>query len=192
MYVCVYIYIYTYIGRSCLFDTGVCERYSLWKWGVTCLFKDVSHEMPDTTSCRTSPPIPFFRARLARNAWCNTVSHLTAAGCTGVCDKWRLAVSFANCLWESGWIFWRSKTSDWRAKLQIEGLKSQNHCSSKCPLKVRISQGLGPSLQIELELLKTGRVCFLLNKKWLTGGRCFDSSVAKDRLSDATPSLWRD
>ena len=41
---------------------------------------DVSHETPDVTPCRTSPPMLFFRTRLARNAWCNTMSHLTAAG----------------------------------------------------------------------------------------------------------------
>ena len=58
------------------------QRYSLWRWGVTCLFKEVSHETPDGTQCRTSPPMLFFRARLARNARCNTMSHLTAAGCS--------------------------------------------------------------------------------------------------------------
>ena len=58
------------------------STYSLWRWGVTYLFKDVSHETPDVTPCRTSPPMPLVRTRLARNAWCNTISHLTAAGCT--------------------------------------------------------------------------------------------------------------
>ena len=49
-------------------------------WGVTCLFKEVSRETPDVTPCRTSPPMPVFRTRLARNARCNTMSHLTTTG----------------------------------------------------------------------------------------------------------------
>ena len=57
-------------------------RCSLWRWGVTYVFKDVSHETPDVTPCHTSPPMPTFRTCLARNAWCNTMSHLSAAGST--------------------------------------------------------------------------------------------------------------
>ena len=38
------------------------------------------HETPDVRPCRTSLPMPFVRTRLARNAWCNTMSHLTATG----------------------------------------------------------------------------------------------------------------
>ena len=54
--------------------------YSLRSWGVTCLSKDVSHE----------PPMPDFRTCLVRNAWCNTLSHLTAAGSSTRADH--------NCL----------------------------------------------------------------------------------------------
>ena len=57
-------------------------RHSLWRWGVTCLSKDVSNETPDVTPCRASPPMPPCRTCLAQNAWCKTMSHLTAAGCT--------------------------------------------------------------------------------------------------------------
>ena len=53
-------------------------RYYMFVW-----IKDVSHEAPDVTPCRTSPPMPVFRTHLERNAWCKTMSHLTAAGCTG-------------------------------------------------------------------------------------------------------------
>ena len=35
----------------------------------------------DVTPCRTSPPKPFVRTCLARNTRCNTILHLTAAGC---------------------------------------------------------------------------------------------------------------
>ena len=45
------------------------------------LSKDVSHETPDVAPCRTLPPMPFVRTCLARNARCDTMSHLTAAGC---------------------------------------------------------------------------------------------------------------
>ena len=34
--------------------------YSLWRWGVTFWMWDVSHETPDVTPCRTSPPLPVF------------------------------------------------------------------------------------------------------------------------------------
>ena len=54
-------------------------RYSLWRWGVTFHVLDVSHETPHVTPRRTSPPMPFFCTCLA---WCNTMSHLTAAGCS--------------------------------------------------------------------------------------------------------------
>ena len=54
--------------------------YSLWRRGVTYLFKDVSHETPDVTPRRTSLPMPFVRTCLARNTRGNTMSHLTAAG----------------------------------------------------------------------------------------------------------------
>ena len=43
------------------------------------------------------------------------------------------------------------------SQCRLEGLESQNHCLlslQTCPLKVKISQGLGTSFQIEL--LKTG------------------------------------
>ena len=30
--------------------------HSLWRWGVTYSFEDVSHETPDGTPCHTSPP----------------------------------------------------------------------------------------------------------------------------------------
>ena len=64
------------------------NSYSLWRWGVAYLFNDVSHKTPGVTPCRTSPPMPVFRMLLARNARCNTMSHLTAAGSTSsVC--WR-------------------------------------------------------------------------------------------------------
>ena len=59
-------------------------QYSLRRWGVTCLFKDVSHETPDVTPCRTSPPMPFLGTRPVRNAWCHTKSRLTAAGSTSL------------------------------------------------------------------------------------------------------------
>ena len=59
--------------------------YSLWRWGVTFHDLDVSHETPDVTPCRTSPPMPVVRTSLERNARFNTMSHLTAAGC-----KWRV------------------------------------------------------------------------------------------------------
>ena len=70
--------------------------YSLWRWGVSCLFRVVSHEMPDVTPCRISPRMPFFRTCLARNAWCSTMSHLTAAGCKTIrlgMEKGRLGFS---------------------------------------------------------------------------------------------------
>ena len=54
--------------------------YSLWRCGVTSLFKDVSREAPDVTPFRTSQHMFSLRTRLALNAWCNTMSHLTAAG----------------------------------------------------------------------------------------------------------------
>ena len=34
--------------------------YFLWRRGVTCHVLDVSHETPDVTPCRTSPPMPYF------------------------------------------------------------------------------------------------------------------------------------
>ena len=40
---------------------------------------------PDVRPCRSSPPMPLFLTRLARNAWCNTMSHLTSAGCSRGC-----------------------------------------------------------------------------------------------------------
>ena len=43
------------------------------------LFKHVSHKTPDVTPCHTSPPMPSLPTRLARNARCDTMSHLTAA-----------------------------------------------------------------------------------------------------------------
>ena len=67
---------------ACRSDMHRFPVYSLWRWGVICLFQDVLHETPDVTPCRTSAPMPFFRTCLARNAWCNTMSHLTAAGST--------------------------------------------------------------------------------------------------------------
>ena len=42
----------------------------------------VSHETPYVTPSRNSPPLPVFRTRLARNTRCNTMSHLTVAGCS--------------------------------------------------------------------------------------------------------------
>ena len=74
------------------FQIYILMEYSLWGWGVTFHVLDVSHETPDVTPCRTSPPMPFVRTCLARNAWCNTRSHLTAAGC-----------SSRNMLWVSPW-----------------------------------------------------------------------------------------
>ena len=69
--------------------------YPLWRWGVTCLFKDVPHETPNVAPCRTSPPMPVFRTwYLARTAWCNTMSHLTAAGCR----DWRGLSGVAHCI----------------------------------------------------------------------------------------------
>ena len=70
--------------RGCISVRGCIGRYSLWRWGVTFHVLDVSHEAPDVTPSRASPPMPVFRTCLARNAWCNTMSHLTAAGCTWV------------------------------------------------------------------------------------------------------------
>ena len=49
--------------------------------GVTFHALDVSRETPDVTPCRASAPMPAVPTRLARNARCDTVSHLTAAGC---------------------------------------------------------------------------------------------------------------
>ena len=40
--------------------------YSLWRWCVACLFKDVSRETPDVTPCRTSPPMPFSFGHVSR------------------------------------------------------------------------------------------------------------------------------
>ena len=94
IYNILYIYIYIYylqralaVSRRSAADqnAGPDISYSLWMWGVTCCFEDVSHETPDVRTCPTSPPKPFFRARLVRNAWCNTMSHLTATGCTSNC-----------------------------------------------------------------------------------------------------------
>ena len=89
--------------------------YSLWRWGVEYLFKDVSHETPDVTPCCTSPPMPFFRTCLARNAWCNTMSHLTAAGWSSdflpdsyaslAEDFSALSPSASPHRWPS-WLFW--------------------------------------------------------------------------------------
>ena len=103
VYVCIYIYIYIYIythtytynqapplALPCFVGRPdrllPCQRqaaqgrYSLWRWGVTFHVLDFSHGMPDATPCRTSRPMLFCRTRLARNAWCNTMSRLTAAG----------------------------------------------------------------------------------------------------------------
>ena len=63
-------------------------HYSLWRWGVTCLSKDVLHETPDVAPCRTSPPMSFFRTRLARNTRCNTMSRLTAAMSSMLFETW--------------------------------------------------------------------------------------------------------
>ena len=45
-----------------------------------CLLEDISR--PDVTPCRTSLPMELVRTCVARNARCNTMSHLTAVGCT--------------------------------------------------------------------------------------------------------------
>ena len=63
--------------------------YSLRRWGVTFHVLDVSHETHDVTTCRSSPPMLSCCTRLARNARCKTMSHLTAAGCT---DNWKTYV----------------------------------------------------------------------------------------------------
>ena len=47
-------------------SAGMFTEYSLWRWGVACLFKDVSHDTPDVTPGCTSPPMPVFRTRLPR------------------------------------------------------------------------------------------------------------------------------
>ena len=84
LYIYIYIYVYIYL-RSCA--VWCCRR----RWCVTISVLDVSHETLDVIPCRTSLPLPFFRTCLARSAWCNTMSHLTAAGgvssllhCTGI------------------------------------------------------------------------------------------------------------
>ena len=71
MYIYIYIYTYIHIHNAILYHTIYLSRhwlngYSLWRWGVTRLFKDVS---PDVTPCSASPPMPFFRTSLARDAW---------------------------------------------------------------------------------------------------------------------------
>ena len=73
--------------------------YPLWRWGVTFHGLDVSHATPDVTPCRTSPPTPFFRMHLARNARCNTVSHLAAAGCIGLLLLLLCTITWLLPLW---------------------------------------------------------------------------------------------
>ena len=43
---------------------------------------DVSHETPNVTPCRTSPPMPDFAYASRAKRLMNTMSHLTAAGCS--------------------------------------------------------------------------------------------------------------
>ena len=64
-------------------NEAILDQYSLWRWGVTSLFEDVSRETPDVTTCRTSPPMAFllYMSR-AKCSISNTMSHLTAAGCS--------------------------------------------------------------------------------------------------------------
>ena len=98
VYVHVYMYIYIYICNTCMWSrvargksspTGVAVRcYSQWRWGVTCVSEDVSHEtsdvtpvaphrrchcfehvsreMPDVTPCHASPPQGVPRSRASR------------------------------------------------------------------------------------------------------------------------------
>ena len=98
MCICTYIYIYIYICNTCMWSrvargksspTGVAVRcYSQWRWGVTCVSEDVSHEtsdvtpvaphrrchcfehvsreMPDVTPCHASPPQGVPRSRASR------------------------------------------------------------------------------------------------------------------------------
>ena len=91
VYVCIYIYICICVyvcvwaqPRRCLAKVAT---YSLWRGGVTCLFKDVSHETPDVTPCRTSPPMPFLRTRVLREAPdvtpCHTSPPQGVATCRG-------------------------------------------------------------------------------------------------------------
>ena len=68
---------------SCLFRTQ-----AVLFWHPAIWMRNL-HETPDVTPCRTSPPMPVFRSRLARNAWCNTISQLTAAGCIWHPAIWR-------------------------------------------------------------------------------------------------------
>ena len=93
-------------------------RHSLWRWVVTCcLFRikennkkrtkekntkekkkqDVSHEAPDATPGRTSPPMPFVRTCLARNTWFDTMSHFAAAGCRENAQSGRLNAVCSIC-----------------------------------------------------------------------------------------------
>ena len=72
-------------------------------------------------------------------------------------------------------------------KFQTEGLKSQNPCfmlTSKCPLKIQISKGLGPCFQIEL--LKTGRSleCVVDVTRRCPNPRCHESRLRKMRWRD--------
>ena len=80
---------------AALSDVGLTHgvKYSLWRWGLTYLFKHVSHETPDVTPCRASLPMPFVYTRLARNARCNTMPHLTAAGCINTIRNYELWTS---------------------------------------------------------------------------------------------------
>ena len=68
VYVYIYIYIYMYIHKHT--PRGIAARapHSMWSRGVASQVLDVSHETPDVAPCRISPPMPFCRTCLARNA----------------------------------------------------------------------------------------------------------------------------
>ena len=58
----------------------------------------------DVTPCRTSPPTPAFRTRLARDAWRNTTSHLTAARSTSNVGRERCpALNFEHWFTLQSW-----------------------------------------------------------------------------------------
>ena len=60
IHVCIYIYIYIHTYLHIPYAVPISSMpYSVWRWGVTCLFNYVSHDTPDVTPRDTSSPMPF-------------------------------------------------------------------------------------------------------------------------------------
>ena len=90
-----------------------------------------------------------------------TGSQNLPAYCTSQLVSCRTALNWSSRWKDPGtWPYGQFSRSQ-LANFQIKGLKPQNHCwfmfTSKRPLKVQISQGLGPFFEIEL-LMTTGLI----------------------------------